>query len=511
MSLSRRQMMNVNDGQQLETLNNDILNNDERIGMGVEELISQSNQDVLMNQQYRRYVYTAELILSMPDEPRELKDTEEVLGVFPEPYDASRYLEMITEVSNYRKNALPIYQLELMVPDQLRKRIISSSTKSYDKRLRVYLKITRIFTLQPDGTDDTAANPDLQVATEDEVMWKSFELRPYNPGHSLDQTSLRQDDVKPQFRLVLDCFAVNDMLGSKTCRSAVYENTNVTGAIVAQMTKYYDDGREFLILAPPENSFEYEDIIIPPMTIFESMRWLQEAYGIYESGILCFSGRRGVYVLPSGGAGIHQPLPYEPVDGLLFYIVDAANPTTGYGTYHKYSEYTPKELLEIHYLIPASAVNTEPRDDTTRELSGETVKVVSSNIDVRDIKMASILAVKPTNTESDAEAIQQNDPRRKKERVFHDRYGNKFGLSRLQADATLRAQMLVITLDNIDSDHIQPNLTIKVIFQNPVHNALHGGTYMLMSKTLVFQPPNAPGNYEPSTQIELRRVSHLAE
>jgi hypothetical protein len=500
-----------NTEQQKSIIRDKLKRADDDPNVRLSDLLANVSVDVLSSQEYRRYQYRVQLLLSMPDESRELPGNESPLGEYPDPFDASRYLEMISEINNYRTACMPIYQLQLMVPDHLRRRIIASSNKSYESRLRVYVKIWRIEVGTDEGGID-ASEPADRVTAKEELVYDAFELRPYDVPQSAANTLHRPDDVRAMFQMTLSCFAVNDMIGTKLCRSHVFEYTTVTGAIIKLMMDFYGTDKEFLIIAQPDNTREYEDIIIPPMSIYESMQYLQEVYGVYESGMVCYSNRSGVHVLPIGGAKTHQPLEeVEPLEGILIYIKSPDEAVTNVGTRKIWEdqELEAGELLSIDYLLSADSVAAEARDDSTRELSGEIIKVIGSSIGNRDIKYGTFLTVKPSNVDEIQQATQQNDPVRKRERVFVDRYGDKYSVTRLQSDAVMRAQMVVVSLQDIDGFFIQPNIAIRLVYQNPELNALHGGLYNVASKRLVLTPVERPGIYSTFTQIELRRIAQI--
>lgn len=458
-----------------------------------------SSQELQEQPAVQQYFFEIKLKLSMPDEPEFIPGFEDTEGI-PEPFEANIYITSFIEQANYRTELFPVYQIRLALPSWLNERIKTSYAKAGEKRLRIYTEVLRRRKLDENRVTDVATQDDETELEENESVWPTFELIPIDLDTSLLDTSLQDDDENAEYALTLNCFAIQDTRANKKCRSRTFVNTDINHVILAIVSDIYDDDRKFLFFSPPENKNKYEQITIPAMSIYEAVHFLQDAYGIYEAGIMMYTDRRGTYILPKLGPGAHQPDLDNDYKEIEFDVRDPKlNTKIG-------------SIIEEGKLIftpPLSALEFKPRDESLRELSGETLKLLGNTRTAHDVKLTTPLTLKSSNQDLDEELEKQNHPQLKRERVFHDRYTNSFSLSEFQSNSALNMLTFRATIPFADAEQLRVNYLINIRFADPDMNARYRGRYIVRTRTLAFKTQSEPKTFEMIGSIEASRVSDI--
>ena len=100
--------------------------------------------------------------------------------------------------------------------------------------------------------------------------------------------------------------------------NAVYSSVNVGDAASSMLS---DNGFEKVLIAPPTNTETFGQLIIPPMTMMNVFRFLQDQYGMYDTDVLFFNDIWRCYVIDkSGECKAHEENEFTKT---IFSIVDS--------------------------------------------------------------------------------------------------------------------------------------------------------------------------------------------
>lgn len=80
--------------------------------------------------------------------------------------------------------------------------------------------------------------------------------------------------------------------------NAVYSSVSIGDAASSMLS---DNGFEHVLVAPPTNSEKFGQMVIPPMSMMNVFRFLQDQYGMYSTDVLFFNDIWRVYVIDKSG------------------------------------------------------------------------------------------------------------------------------------------------------------------------------------------------------------------
>jgi hypothetical protein len=260
-------------------------------------------------------------------------------------------------------------------------------------------------------------------------------------------------------------------------------------------------------ISPPDNSSVYEQIVIPPMNVTESMKFLQEVYGIFSSGLRFFVAREGTFVLPADFSSTVLRRRGEPSSvAMTFY--ETSQPRQDHsGTFYREAvEFQGESDRPAGYsVISPNGVQFTLRDTTTRELEGEVMKVMWSSQETHDRRDAAYVNF---GTTVDSPIGVSNDPSKLKQRLFWQNYSNPAALTEKAARAgrtVLRAQLLTSATN---SEVWLPHRRIVFHFEDARAAALYDGTYLLnVRRTRLPNRREPNGRSVPQTMLFLYRAA----
>lgn len=495
---------------------------------------------------YTEHRFRVQIQLAFPDESTVIEGDPEG-ATLENPVDVSLYLIRFSETSNYSNGSkFPKYELILEVPGYLNRRIKASQSKSYEKRMRIMASLFRSLKVNEEGVVDVdSEEAQSSQAIQEETIYKSFELVSYDNSADIADDVFDQDSESPLYRLKFSCYSINDMRGSKSCRSRVFYNATVTDACIAILQDFYPDDRSFLVTTPAQNKTVYEQIVLPPCTIYEAIELIQEMYGIWETGAILYTDRVNTYLLPKNSLKMNNPTSDLSYKSIYLHVGDTkktkdigvflqppdedspqgdagafagkivgtsfAGPIGGFiGERVGRKVATASLPSKLHFMFPQNTFVILPKDDTTRELTGESLKLLTNTLESRDSKVNGFLTIKSANTLDD-NPLKQNHPELKKERVYKNRYSNPYSLSVFQSESATKAVKIMFAVNAIDLETIRPNHVLNLDFEHEKLNSLYSGRYTVSSRVLSYVAVGDPAVCESYNSITLHKVSDQLE
>ena len=128
--------------------------------------------------------------------------------------------------------------------------------------------------------------------------------------------------------------------------NAVYSSVTIGDAASSMLS---DNGFEKVLIAPSDNTETFGQLIIPPMTMMNVFRFLQNQYGMYNTDVLFFNDIWRCYVIDrSGECKAHEDNEYTKT---IFSVVDSRSEyskDTGTSTLDEKFEYHMKlDIMQI--------------------------------------------------------------------------------------------------------------------------------------------------------------------
>lgn len=193
------------------------------------------------------------------------------------------------EIENmYETGKLPVFRLSLLVePSDFFKIIKDKNSVKFQIRIQKYginLK-TRKKTLVKDIINDTFG---LLIDENPEDL--ELELRK------------RKNDNKRKIENVTN--VMNLYLFKKEIVNGISQPSNIIvrnitlPSLVTQLL--YQAGCRKVLMSPFDNITEYDRILLPPQSIYDNIKWMDNYYGFYETGSMIFFGLDKTYVLKYG-------------------------------------------------------------------------------------------------------------------------------------------------------------------------------------------------------------------
>jgi hypothetical protein len=211
--------------------------------------------------------------------------------------DLSDYLNYIEIVCDYANCTFPFISVMITVP----KRYLLAIQSDLDT-------ILFIITVQKMDGEDMSIQTEEKVTYIKNMICKPFNLRkqvvepPENPKE-LTNKSFSEDltnasvthrneeelnESSPQYEMFFQLFKLEHLLFNKILNPTVYSYWTV-GAVVADLIKNNCPSADMkFLIQPSNNETVYEQIILPPYNLINSLQYLQNEYGVFKNGIQVF-------------------------------------------------------------------------------------------------------------------------------------------------------------------------------------------------------------------------------
>lgn len=193
------------------------------------------------------------------------------------------------EIENmYETGKLPVFKLSILVePSDFFKIIKDKNDVQFQVRVQKYginLK-TRKKTLVKDIINDTFG---LLIDENPEDLELELRKRKNDNKHKIENVTNIMD---------IYLFKKEIVSGISQPSNIIVRNTTLP-SLVTQLL--YQAGCRKVLMSPFDNITEYDRILLPPQSIYDNIKWLDNYYGFYKTGSMIFFGLDKTYVLKYG-------------------------------------------------------------------------------------------------------------------------------------------------------------------------------------------------------------------
>lgn len=253
-------------------------------------------------------------------------------------------------------------------------------------------------------------------------------------------------------------FKDSDITASKKVFNRVISKANLATCITYLLSK---SGSKNLLMTQLDNNNLYTDIILPPLSIIQSINYLEKCYGFYENGTIFFYDFDVIYFINrKSDCTAYRNGEYKNV---IINIFKATNPNAKTpGTY--------KDTKTKTYILHVGKDNISMRTDS---LIND--QITGTNVTIIDTKNNTSSTVKP-------------DVRTKNSNTSYisDNFNNKYIPKMIENSKYENDHIVNIAFNDIDIGCLTPNKKFNLTFEDKEFHNNHSGYYRLSKYISVF-------------------------
>jgi hypothetical protein len=384
----------------------------------------------------------------------------------------------------YKENVFPVYQIELILRRDIFRLIQDNADNVlFLLSLRRYEESIQDYKLKSRPYDTIFSN---EILKPYDISRETTPLLPEEVSDIMidDEPSVQRND--PNFRLVVNAFQQRHLDMNKEIISVVLNNCTVKDCILYLLNR---GGARSVLFSEPDNTKVYEQIMIPGLNMTKSIEYLQQVYGIYNTGLLLFFDYKFSYLLRKDS--LKNPVTATGGEsnsnswGKVFIelVEQSRSQPDSHGSYLD-------EENERVYIKMIDNTTSVASDTSTREIGGEIAKFMSRSKENRNIQRVQDLRMNITNSSNDI-----TNSKKIKEAVFWNRYDNPY-IEKEYRSSMFRNQLkLSVPWVDIDLDLITPNRRYDIFFDNNEFKDIYNGAYHLVSTIYKFNKDRQVKNY----------------
>lgn len=219
--------------------------------------------------------------------------------------------------NNFETDIFPIFKMTLVLNQKMYYDILKNKNDiKFKIRIQKYYKdlTANQNTMDIDYINDVFVVflDDAESQFNEELYNKRRETEGYNKG----DVSLFELDTAVDFFLFKESYVNN-------IRKTVNKIATGCTLTTAITWMFYTSGMKNLLLSPLENKKTYSTIVIPPMHVFNALRFLDVQYGFYAQGSMIYFDVYRAYILNyKGGCTAWEPHEWR---NSTIYVLDRAN------------------------------------------------------------------------------------------------------------------------------------------------------------------------------------------
>lgn len=240
---------------------------------------------------------------------------------------------------------------------------------------------------------------------------------------------------------------------------------------------FYNSGiRKNVLLENFDNKNIYNEILLPPMKLIQSLAYLENQFGFYNTYSTFFFDINYIYLMSKkSGCNVWKK---GDIKTVVFHIFSGA---TEYnfvnGSYYENNQYHIN-ITKDSFIIESNSVSRNAIEGTNRLM----INSIDGTVD--DITQSSIQRGKGNY------------------KVIVNKYDNKF-LANAEKNDNEDSNILSIQLVDYDILNITPNKEYKVVFDDSALSKQYGGIYRLTSNISIFAKEGT--EYTLKSSLELRK------
>ena len=378
--------------------------------------------------------------------------------------DISKFVKDLTYSMDYDRYVAPIFTAIILGNDYF-----IEDLKYHLDNLKFFITLKKFKRVSPTTNNSTSTKDKPYIKSE--IVFKDRELLPVNPT-VLDLTVQEgHKDYKniPRRRVKIDFIGKRENEMNHIVQSKIYKDVTVYDVISSLLSeaekieiendKGSSQEKFRVVISPPDNTKKYEQIVLTPGSLSDTLTQLQQDYGIYKTGVRVYlssadvkDGKHEKLITVTDKGGI------SPVDGAitkaLFEIIEVTNSNL--------PESTIGGSLILNDTLICRTFNPYviERNNAKKLTLGESVRVVGSSQDRHSYSLCDV---------RDGFL---------KQKTYWNNNDNPYMLTEIQDFIKQSDATIVLKMDNIDVMMFSNNLEYTLKFYNK-DDIAYSGLYRL--------------------------------
>jgi hypothetical protein len=313
------------------------------------------------------------------------------------------------------------------------------------------------------------------------TQFRENELNDTRKSDDEDETKGSINSETGTYTIAVSFFNIKAILMNKTLFNIVFSGCTpgtALGYIIDQCAATK------VIVDPPVNEHEYENLILPPYNLRATLENLQSRYGIYENGLLVYYDFDTLYILDKFATTHEVETSDSTISTIKIHEPDIdPHPTTDITTNSDNS------------LTYEAAISLETYDRTVAsgEIEGNSIMFTNYKIGLAAVDYKNG-AVDTTKVNQGSVVLKRNitthESSGEKVVLDYDELNNPYNMATLFNTIESTQNMYMFNLNGVCVDSFKPNKYIELAFINTEKNNKYGGIYNLIHNTLQFIPPS---------------------
>lgn len=191
--------------------------------------------------------------------------------------------------------------------------------------------------------------------------------------YRINQAGENMANYTQQYELFL--WKESDIYTMRNVVNYVFSNATIGDAAAGILS---NAGFTKVLMAPPDNSSQMAQIIVPPMSLMNVFNYLQATYGMYNSDVIFFSDIYRTYVIDK--SGMCKAYEDNEFTKTVFSVVDSYNTNSkdvGSATIDEKKEYHTKLDITSLYFRSLSSVNDVIKGNTNMFIDSRTNEITT--------------------------------------------------------------------------------------------------------------------------------------
>lgn len=255
-------------------------------------------------------------------------------------------------------------------------------------------------------------------------------------------------------------FKQHDLVNTKNYINGVFHDVTLTDMITYILST---SGIKKVLLAPFHNLKTYDEIIIPPMTLLDSIDYLENVYdGFYNNGSVKFFDYDCMYFIDKGRR--NNVFRNNEHTQTIISILDPTNMES------------MSSGCSLDDTNRRTYINVPPSAFTSSGVSIINEHINANNAIIISPTTGDITTIEPPVREITGKVY----------KLLIDRYSNKRAISKYNMLSSENDGIINIGVNGIDVASFTPNKEFKIIFENQAINKTLGGDYRISKAIFMF-------------------------
>jgi len=283
-----------------------------------------------------------------------------------EPIDIKYSFRGMQLHNNYSEQTFPFIILKLVLTKDHRKKIQDNAdTVLFTINIKKFNHLEEEVEWHKEYFDNVLFKPIDPEKVEIPLMKKDF----------IEEENLSGNP--PNYPMTLYLFKKEHLLVNKKLTTKVYSETTIQDVLLKLVELNFQSDDMTFHIGKVDNTKKYEQIIIPPLTFAQSIKYLQKNYGIFNGGVQVFCDFKDGWIMDPQKT-IEGSDPKESVVNAALEIYDPFNEENR-GPFQLNSSILDEENNK--YLIKIAVPITLKSPKTAlKEVTGEAVKFLSNTV-----------------------------------------------------------------------------------------------------------------------------------